>query len=59
MYATSFSFGGQRYKVLIKNRVNMEDTDVVAVKHVTHTGEYFVITDDRNISPYGLLLKKM
>ena len=51
-------FGGQEYKVLIQNRVNMEDTDVVAVNR-GHTGEYFVTADERNIRPYGLLFKKM
>ena len=58
-YATTFMYDGQRYKVLLQNRVNMKDTDVVAVKHVTHIGDYFVTAEERNIRPYGLLFKKM
>ena len=51
-------FGGQRYKVLLQNRanLNMEDTDMVAVEHVTHTREDLVTAEEWNIRPYG---KKM
>ena len=58
-YATIFKFEGKKYKVLIQNRVNMEDTDVVPVKHVTHTGDYYVTANKENIRPYGLLFKMM
>ena len=40
---------------MLQNRVNMEDTEVVAVG----TGEYFVTANEENIRPYGLLVKKM
>ena len=46
-------FGGQRYKVLLQNRINMEDTDMVAVEHVTHTREDLVTAEEWNIRPYG------
>ena len=48
-------FGGHRYKVL-QNRVNMEDTDMVAVENFTHTREDLVTAEEWNIRPYG---KKM
>ena len=73
-YATIFEFEGQKYKVLLQNRVNMEDTDVIAVKHSKKRGvivvedveggsdcdgEYFVTASEKNIRPYGLLFKKI
>ena len=58
-YATTFEFEGQEYKVLLQNRVNMEDTDVVAVTHEDYEGEYFVTANEENIRPYGLLYKKI
>ena len=33
-FATTFEYQGSRYKVLVQNRVNMEDTEVI-----TRTGE--------------------
>jgi len=58
-YATTFEFQGQKYKVLLQNRVNMEDTDVVAVTHGDYEGEYFVTANEENIRPYGMLFKKV
>ena len=66
-YATTFEFEGQRYKVLLQNRVNMEDTDIVVGKyscpcgdpHSTKSGEYFVTADETNVRPYGILFKKV
>ena len=66
-YATTFEFEGQKYKVLLQNRVNMEDTDVVVGKYScpcgdansTKTGEYFVTADEKNVRPYGILFKKV
>jgi len=58
-YATTFEFKGQKYKVLLQNRVNMEDTDVVAVTHGDDEGEYFVTANEESIRPYGMLFKKV
>ena len=64
-YATTFLFEGQKYKVLLQNRVNMEDTDVVIGKYScgdkdsTKSGEYFVTADEKNVRPYGILFKKV
>ena len=55
-YATTFEFEGQKYKVLLQNRVNMEDTDVVDVRHC---GEYFVTANEKSVRPYGILFKKI
>ena len=52
-YAAVFQFKGEKYKVLLQNRVNMEHTDIV-----THMN-YFVTATEDNIRPYGLLFKKM
>ena len=52
-------FGGQRYKVLLQNRVNIEHGGhghMFAVEHVTHTREDLVTAEEWNIRPYG---KKM
>ena len=47
-FATTFEFEGQKYKVLLQNRVNMKDTEVVVGKHgkrgdpAVASGEYFI-----------------
>ena len=64
-YATIFEYEGQKYKVLLQNRVNMEDTDIVVGKYKCgdstsiKSGEYFVTANEENIRPYGMLFKKM
>ena len=57
-YATTFEYQGARYKVLVQNRVNMEDTEVIKVDYIDHKGQYFVTANENNIRPYGLLFKK-
>ena len=57
-FATTFEYQGSRYKVLVQNRVNMEDTDVIKVNYIDHKGQYFVTANENNIRPYGLLFKK-
>ena len=57
-YATTFEYKGTRYKVLVQNRVNMEDTEVIKVRYLDHKGQYFVTANENNIRPYGLLFKK-
>jgi len=52
-YAKVYQYNGQRYKVLIQNRVNMEDTDYISEE------DYFVTKNEKNIRPYGLLFKKI
>jgi len=55
-YAKELSFEGQRYKVILQNRVNMVDTK--AVQHSVGV-EYFVTAREENIRPYGILYKQI
>ena len=58
-YATTFEYKGTRYKVLVQNRVNMEDTNVVIRRYMGRSREYFVTASEENVRPYGMLFKKM
>jgi len=51
-YATTFEYKGHNYKVILQNRVNMEDTQEIKEKC------YFVTANEENIRPYGILFKK-
>ena len=52
-YAQDFKYRGKRYKVILQNRVNMEDTVHVEEK------DYYVTKDENNIRPYGMLFKEV
>ena len=52
-YAKEFEFKGAKYKVILQNRVNMEDTEVIKYMN------YFVTASEENIRPCALLFKKM
>jgi len=52
-YASVFDYRGKKYKVLIQNRVNMNDTT-----HIP-SSDYFLTADEDNIRPYGLLFKEI
>ena len=52
-YATVYEFDGEKYKILLQNRVNMADTEVV--DHMN----YLVTVTEESIRPYGLLYKKI
>ena len=51
-YATDFYHDGDRFKVMLQNRVNMDDTDYVASQ------DYYVTHHDDSIRPYRLLVKE-
>ena len=53
LYAQEFKYRGKRFKVILQNRVNMEDT-----KHVKEE-DYYVTKDENNIRPYGILFKEV
>ena len=53
LYATEFEYGKERFKVIIQNRVNMQDTKFVAAS------KFFVTESEDNIRPYGILFKKV
>ena len=52
-FAEIYEYQGKRYKVIIQNRVNMEDTE-----HVKDM-DYYVTKDEKNIRPYGILYKEV
>ena len=51
-YATDFYHDGDRFKVMLQNRVNMDDADYVASQ------DYYVTHHDDSIRPYRLLVKE-
>ena len=57
-YATDFKWEGNDYKVMLQNRVNMEDTKVVLNGNGSGS-EYFVTANEDNIRPYGILVKEL
>ena len=52
-YSEAFQYQERWYKVILQNRVNMEDTKYIAEK------EYFLTKKQNNIIPYGLLIKEV
>ena len=52
-YSKAFLFQGKNYKVILQNRVNMQDTEHVAGVN------YFLTKNEKNIRPYGILFKKI
>ena len=57
-YAVDFKWEGKSFKVMLQNRVNMEDTKVVPDGNRSGS-EYFVTGEEENIRPYGILVKEM
>jgi len=52
-YAPVYDYRGKKYKVLIQNRVNMDDTVYIPSR------DFFLTSDEDNIRPYGLLFKEI
>ena len=52
-FSEAFKYQGRWYKVILQNRVNMEDTKYIAEK------EFFLTKNPNNIIPYGILYKKL
>ena len=52
-FANVFKFESVNFKILVQNRVNMADTEVVDLEN------FFVPVTEVSIRPYGLLYKKM
>ena len=52
-YASTYENEGMKFKVLVQNRVNMEDTT-----HVVENN-YYVTENEQNIRPYGILFKRV
>lgn len=56
-YAAKFKHGSKVYKVVIQNRVCLDNLKMIP-PHVTNIGETWLQPDDRNIRPYGLCIKE-
>ena len=48
-----YEYKGKKYKVLVQNRVNMDDTVYI------ETRDFFLTAKEDNIRPYGLLFKEI
>ena len=57
-YATVFKWEDKDYKVMLQNRVNMDDTIVVPDGN-RNGSEYFVTASEDHIRPYGILIKQV
>ena len=57
-YAKEFEWEGKKFKVMLQNRVNMDDTEVIPDGN-NRGSEYFVTAKEDNIRPYGILFKEM
>ena len=56
-YTTKFTWEGRHFKVAFMNRVNPDPTKLNRVN--VGTGYYFISLSDRDIRPYGLLIKEI
>ena len=52
-YAEIYEYQGKRYKFILQNRVNMEETE-----HVKEM-DYYVTKNENDVRPYGLLFKEV
>lgn len=58
-YAPKFTYRGSSYQVVLQNRVNLEESELVPSSKTGVGAEYFVTQDQSNIRPYGVCLKKI
>ena len=57
-YAIKYRWEGRMFKLMLQNRVNMNDTTVVP-NAGKYGAEYFVTAKEENIRPYGILVKEI
>ena len=55
-YAKPFEHEGKKYKLMFMNRVNL---DYTLEKKVSRNEVYNITSDDKQIRPYAILIKKM
>ncbi|CAG8808467.1 25983_t:CDS:2, partial [Racocetra persica] len=53
LYAKEFDYNGDKYLVVIQNRVNPVDLQKIP-KDITRVGEYWITKKDEDIRPYGI-----
>ena len=56
-YATEFSHEGRKYKMVLQNRLNLEESTQVPACRTGDDAAYFVTPNEYNIRPYGVCLK--
>ena len=57
-YAVDCQWEGRTFKLMLQNRVNMEDKKVITNGNGSGS-EYFVTAREENIRPYGFLVKEI
>ncbi|XP_003390909.1 PREDICTED: uncharacterized protein LOC100639001 [Amphimedon queenslandica] len=60
-YATSFPFGGKRYKVVMQNRVNLSPgyTTIIPEEKTLAGAEYYVTPSADDLRAYGICIKEV
>ena len=58
LYAQTVTFKGERYKLVMQNRIN-PDNLVKICKDETGDGEYWISPSERDVRPYGFCVKKV
>jgi ubiquitin len=56
-YAEIFMHDGERYQVILQSRVNPSSLIVMPAERTGHSGDFY-INKDKDIRPYGFLIKK-
>ena len=62
-YAEVFSFNGKRFKFILQNRVNLEESSKVTGEYrcngITKSGPYYITSREEFIRPYGVCIKQI
>lgn len=56
-YAVKFPYKENNYKMVLQNRVNLQETKEVPISTHGDDAAYFVTADENNVRPYGVCLK--
>mmetsp|Transcript_28657 Transcript_28657/g.50983 ORF Transcript_28657/g.50983 Transcript_28657/m.50983 type:complete len:665 (-) Transcript_28657:118-2112(-) len=54
-YQEEFEFNGSKYVVVLQNRVNLQQSK----EKIFNDGSYFITPNDKDIRPYGVLIKTL
>jgi hypothetical protein len=57
-YAISFPHKGKSYRMMVQNRVNLNNSNIVPEEKTGVGAAYFVTPNDEDIRPYGVCLKQ-
>ncbi|CAG8621821.1 16141_t:CDS:1, partial [Acaulospora colombiana] len=56
-YATEFEHKGEKYIVVLQNRINPANLIKIG-KQQTGLGEYWISKDEKDVRPYGICIRK-